>query len=118
MAIGKLDRNCERSEDLLVLIVLGPTLDRPHLVVRPLSVLGSTVHVLVDSTSVDHAGVHVVRRILFGRFGNPVASLKVGLQQVRPFLVGHGLFLAVDCKAARTWLEDAFRAAKRQATYW
>jgi hypothetical protein len=96
MAIGKLDRNCEESEGLSVSIVLGSTLDCPHLVVRPLSVLGGTIHILVDSTSVDHARVDVVGRILFGRFRDPVAPLKVGLEQVRPFLVGNGLFLAVD----------------------
>jgi hypothetical protein len=68
-----------------------------HLVIRPFPVLGSTVDVLVDTSTVDHAGVNVERSVLFRVLGNPVTPLKVGLKKIRPLLVSDALLLAFDC---------------------
>lgn len=51
-----------------------------ELVVRPLPVLGGTIHVLVDTSSIHHARVDVKRRVLGRVLGDPVTPLKVGLE--------------------------------------
>lgn len=68
-----------------------------YLVIRPFSVLGSTVNVLVDTSTVDHAGVDVERSVLFRVLGNPVTPLKVCLKEIGPLLVSDALLLTFDC---------------------
>jgi hypothetical protein len=68
-----------------------------HLVIRPFPVLGSTVDVLVDTSTVDHAGVNVERSVLFRVLGNPVTPLKVCLKEIGPLLVSDALLLTFDC---------------------
>ena len=68
-----------------------------YLVIRPFPVLGSTVDILVDTSTVDHAGVDIKRGVLFRVLGNPVTPLKVGLKKISPLLVSDALLLAFDC---------------------
>jgi hypothetical protein len=68
-----------------------------HLVIRPFPVLGSTVDVLVDTSTVYHAGVDVERGVLFRVLGNPVTPLKVCLKEIGPLLISDALLLTFDC---------------------
>jgi len=67
-----------------------------YLVIGPLSVFGSTIDILVDTSSIDHAGVDVKLGI-FSRIGwDVITPLERSLDQIGPFFVCDQSFLPVD----------------------
>lgn len=86
--------------------------EKTYLVVGPLSVFGSTVDILVDTSSVDHSGVDVELGVL-SRVGRDVVTfLERGLNEVGPFLVGDHSLLSIDWSSAlfifeaQVWMSD------------